>query len=274
MLPTRMQGQRSEGARPPRRPKGLRGLAAILDVRPRSFGNPLMRRQGVRRYRGLAKVPRPPIRTALHKSSSQSGAQNFHLCAKLLLRCGIYFAIAIQGRGFTRTIAAGCKTVGAASTWAPRPGREGWCLGADSNHRHADFQSAALPTELPRRRPPSRGAASIEEALSEVQRAPGQPSSSASSGSSGSFAAGTAYRPLNQRCRSTSAQRAEQNGRCSDVAGFPQIGHFAALMPAPRPAVRADRPGPGRLQSARRSDWPTAQRAAQRRRPPQARRWR
>ena len=25
-----------------------------------------------------------------------------------------------------------------------------WCLGAESNHRHADFQSAALPTELPR----------------------------------------------------------------------------------------------------------------------------
>ncbi|GEM_PF-3249460 len=25
-----------------------------------------------------------------------------------------------------------------------------WCLGADLNHRHADFQSAALPTELPR----------------------------------------------------------------------------------------------------------------------------
>jgi hypothetical protein len=29
-------------------------------------------------------------------------------------------------------------------------GRGEWCLGADSNHRHADFQSAALPTELPR----------------------------------------------------------------------------------------------------------------------------
>ena len=28
--------------------------------------------------------------------------------------------------------------------------QEGWCLGAESNHRHADFQSAALPTELPR----------------------------------------------------------------------------------------------------------------------------
>src|ERR1700748_2167017 len=46
-----------------------------------------------------------------------------------------------------------------------------WGLGAYSNHRHADFQSAALPTELPRRRPPSRGAASIEEPLSEVQQA-------------------------------------------------------------------------------------------------------
>lgn len=26
---------------------------------------------------------------------------------------------------------------------------ERWCPGADSNHRHADFQSTALPTELP-----------------------------------------------------------------------------------------------------------------------------
>ncbi len=25
-----------------------------------------------------------------------------------------------------------------------------WCLGADSNHRHRDFQSLALPPELPR----------------------------------------------------------------------------------------------------------------------------
>src|SRR5512132_3711738 len=28
-----------------------------------------------------------------------------------------------------------------------------WCPGAESNHRHADFQSAALPTELPGRAP-------------------------------------------------------------------------------------------------------------------------
>ena len=26
-----------------------------------------------------------------------------------------------------------------------------WCPGADLNHRHTDFQSAALPTELPGR---------------------------------------------------------------------------------------------------------------------------
>src|SRR5204862_3894797 len=37
-----------------------------------------------------------------------------------------------------------------------------WCLGADSNHRHADFQSAALPTELPRPRPLRAGGVSIE----------------------------------------------------------------------------------------------------------------
>src|SRR6201992_2292204 len=53
-----------------------------------------------------------------------------------------------------------------------------WCLGADSNHRHADFQSAALPTELPRRRVArlhteglSREGASIEEPSRAVQRA-------------------------------------------------------------------------------------------------------
>ena len=28
--------------------------------------------------------------------------------------------------------------------------KERWCLGAESNHRHGDFQSPALPTELPR----------------------------------------------------------------------------------------------------------------------------
>ena len=60
---------------------------------------------------------------------------------------------------------------------ADRIGDRMWCLGADSNHRHADFQSAALPTELPR--PGSRrvrnegvrrGGASIRKGGWPVQR--------------------------------------------------------------------------------------------------------
>ena len=34
---------------------------------------------------------------------------------------------------------------------------EAWCPGAESNHRHRDFQSRALPTELPGRRSPPKG---------------------------------------------------------------------------------------------------------------------
>ncbi len=34
-----------------------------------------------------------------------------------------------------------------------------WCPGAESNHRHADFQSAALPTELPGPKLPVAGRA-------------------------------------------------------------------------------------------------------------------
>src|ERR1700716_689785 len=36
---------------------------------------------------------------------------------------------------------------------------EKWCPGAESNHRHCDFQSHALPTELPGRRGPPKGRA-------------------------------------------------------------------------------------------------------------------
>ena len=37
-----------------------------------------------------------------------------------------------------------------------------WCLGAESNHRHADFQSAALPTELPRQIGDPEGARTLD----------------------------------------------------------------------------------------------------------------
>ena len=32
------------------------------------------------------------------------------------------------------------------------PNTDLWCLGAELNHRHIDFQSTALPTELPRQK--------------------------------------------------------------------------------------------------------------------------
>ena len=54
-------------------------------------------------------------------------------------------ALLVRGRLAARTEVPGTGANSAA---------EGkWCLGADSNHRHADFQSAALPAELSRPRP-------------------------------------------------------------------------------------------------------------------------
>ena len=37
-----------------------------------------------------------------------------------------------------------------------------WCLGAESNHRHVDFQSTALPTELPRHHGDPEGARTLD----------------------------------------------------------------------------------------------------------------
>ena len=37
-----------------------------------------------------------------------------------------------------------------------------WCLGAESNHRHVDFQSTALPTELPRHSGDPEGARTLD----------------------------------------------------------------------------------------------------------------
>ena len=37
-----------------------------------------------------------------------------------------------------------------------------WCLGAELNHRHVDFQSFALPTELPRQIGDPKGARTLD----------------------------------------------------------------------------------------------------------------
>src|SRR5215471_19579272 len=52
-----------------------------------------------------------------------------------------------------------------------------WCPGAESNHRHHDFQSCALPTELPGRRtdpngPLSKARGVIKTRIHTVQNAP------------------------------------------------------------------------------------------------------
>jgi hypothetical protein len=89
------------------------------------------------------------------------------------------------------------------------------CPGAESNHRHCDFQSHALPTELPGRRAVAHSSC------------PGADQADSAGGSSSvsSCGAGIRYCPVSQRPRSTSAQRRLQNGRNSSTAGLPQIGH-------------------------------------------------
>src|SRR5882724_602488 len=54
-----------------------------------------------------------------------------------------------------------------------------WCPGAESNHRHCDFQSHALPTELPGRRGPPKGRAKQSARFIEAGFPPVQTSCSA-----------------------------------------------------------------------------------------------
>ena len=106
-----------------------------------------------------------------------------------------------------------------------------WCPGAESNHRHADFQSAALPLSYPGRPAGKAGSNQGRHAcLSRFQSSPdksssGRPLSRFSSSSAG--APGIAYPPFSHWPRSTSAQRFEQNGLYSGEIGF--LRHWAHL---------------------------------------------
>lgn len=71
-----------------------------------------------------------------------------------------------SGSGVTRRSHAISKRKDKASDHVMRR----WCLEADSNHRHADFQSAALPTELSRRRRGVARGGSIGDPFRTVQR--------------------------------------------------------------------------------------------------------
>jgi hypothetical protein len=136
------------------------GRSTKLDLAQRPFGNPYSHRQG--RLRGDF-IPRYQGGWSFY-CTAQSDYRESSGVFPLVGENGCCAATSLVERGsFRRT-----------SRTRRRSGRR-WCLGADSNHRHADFQSAALPTELPRqttrRTPRFAGAASIKEPPRQVQRA-------------------------------------------------------------------------------------------------------
>src|SRR5436190_9801194 len=93
------------------------------------------------------KAPQP---TSPHFSHARTGTRpgdtiwrgsgHGKLLIQLELRCGFKRA----ARGFFGTRPESAEEGKAVSTWFY------WCRGTELNRRHADFQSAALPTELSR----------------------------------------------------------------------------------------------------------------------------
>ena len=133
----------------------------MLGLRPATFRNPNFRRQGAVRFSLRSLQPRPHIIIAAHKNLPASGPESPYFP---------HFLAALQHSGIDERSGAMAAKAFALLRYpefpgrcAPKPPARGepalrrlagkWCLGADSNHRHADFQSAALPTELPRPRP-------------------------------------------------------------------------------------------------------------------------
>ena len=116
-----------------------------------------------------------------------------------------------------------------------------WCPGTESNCRHADFQSAALPTELPGHRGAARWRDRLLRGWLPPCPAP-RPQSSSGSFSKGfpglvgsAGAPGMAYPPFSHWPRSRSAQRLEQKGLNRSAAGLPQMGQSAISRPRQKP---------------------------------------
>ena len=119
-----------------------------------------------------------------------------------------------------------------------------WCPGAESNHRHEDFQSTALPLSYPGTGcvldiAKRLGASLLDAPERGVQRDLAEKyqcgfclcdsaSIAAASMSSGSSEA-IAYAPVSQRARSRSAHRFEQKGRNSFRVSFPHEGQIKTI---------------------------------------------
>jgi hypothetical protein len=106
-----------------------------------------------------------------------------------------------------------------------------WCPGAESNHRHCDFQSHALPTELPGPKTGRVRAACLAHPQPPINPLPhaacGDIGGSSSSSKGGP---GIRYCSPSQRPKSTSAQRGEQNGRFAADDARPQIGQRGGAL--------------------------------------------
>jgi hypothetical protein len=107
------------------------------------------------------------------------------------------------------------------------------CPGAESNHRHCDFQSHALPTELPGPIAGRVGAACLPHTRPPIKPRRGPHAASGDDGGSSSSSRGgpgIRYCSPSQRPRSTSAHRGEQNGRFAADGARPQIGQRGGAL--------------------------------------------
>ena len=141
-------------------------------------------------------------------------------------------------------------------------GLEKWCPGAESNHRHADFQSAALPTELPGlvRRQLYRGA---------LRACPAAPRRVRRSGRTLDRRAHSLFRLVGSGRRSCSCAAARRGRRqpvsaASDRPGAPACRYWrsppSARAPGAHPRAAAPRGSPASARRPRSGPAPARER--------------